>query len=64
MIQEGLANQYVLDELIEIEPSWTKKRVEDAIRAGAKTPSEIAMEAGLDLKQVKASMSMAAKAYS
>jgi DNA processing protein len=64
MIQEGLAKQYVLDELIEIEPSWIEKRVEDAIRAGAKTPSEIAMESGLDLKQVKASMSMAAKTYS
>ena len=61
MIHEGLAKQYVLDELIEIEPSWTKKRVEDAIRAGAKTPSEIAIESGLDLKQVKASTSLAAK---
>ena len=64
MIQEGLAKQHFLDELIEIEPSWIEKRVEDAIRAGAKTPREIAMESGLDLKQVKASMSMAAKTYS
>jgi DNA processing protein len=61
MIQEGLAKQYVLDDPIEIEPSWNKKRVEDALLAGAKTPKEIAMESGLDLKQVKASMSMAAK---
>ena len=64
MIQEGLAKQYVLDEPTEIEPSWTKKRVQDALRAGAKTPSEIAIESGLDLKQVEASMSMAAKTYS
>ena len=64
MIQEGLAKQYVLDERIEIEPSWTKKRIEDALLAGAKTPSEIALESGLDLKHVKASMSMAPKTHS
>lgn len=64
MIQEGLAKQYVLDDPIEIEPSWTKKRVQDALRAGAKTPSEIALESGLGLKQVKAILSVAAKTYS
>ena len=64
MIQEGLAKQYVLDEPIEIEPSWTKKRVEDALRAGAETPTEIAIESGLGLRQVKASMPIAAKTYS
>jgi formiminotetrahydrofolate cyclodeaminase len=53
MIQEGVAKQYVLDDPIQIEPSWTEKRVQDALRAGAKTPSEIAIESGVGLKQVK-----------
>jgi hypothetical protein len=53
MIQQGLAKQYVLDTPIEIEPSWNAKRVEDALRAGAKTPSEIAIESGVSLAMVK-----------
>jgi DNA processing protein len=56
MIQQGLAKQYVLDVPIEIEPSLNTKRVEDALRAGAKTPSEIAIESGLRLNTVKAIM--------
>jgi DNA processing protein len=56
MIQEGVAKQYVLDDPIQIEPSWTEKRVQDALRAGAKTPSEIALESGVGLKQVKSIM--------
>jgi DNA processing protein len=63
MIQEGLAKQYVLDDPIEIESSWTTKRVQDALRAGAKTPSEIATESGINLKQVKSIMPLAAKTY-
>ena len=56
MIQEGVAKQYALDDPIEIEPSWTEKRVQDALRAGAKTPSEIAMESGVGLRQVRSIM--------
>jgi hypothetical protein len=59
-----LAKQYVLDDPIEIEPSRTKKRVQDALRAGAETPSEIALESGLGLRQVRAILSAAAKTYS
>ena len=61
MIQEGVAKQYALDDPIEIEPSWTEKRVQDALRAGAKTPSEIAMESGVGLKQVRSIMLLDAK---
>jgi len=56
MIQQGLAKQYVLAAPIEIEPSLNAKRVEDALRAGAKTPSEIAIESGLRVDTVKAIM--------
>jgi len=60
MIQQGLAKQYVLDVPIEIEPSWNAKRVEDALRTGAKTPSAIAIESGLSVDHVKGIMSIAA----
>lgn len=61
MIKEGVAKQYVLDDPIQIEPSWTEKRVQDALRAGAKTPSEIATESGVGLKQVKSIMLLGGK---
>ncbi len=47
MIQQGLAKQFGLDGYVEIEPDWKTKRIEDAIRNGAKSMGEIALESGL-----------------
>jgi DNA processing protein len=49
MIKEGLAEAWPIQTGIQIEPDWVQKRVFDAIRNGAITDQEIAMESGLSL---------------
>ena len=49
MIREGLAESWQFDPGHRVEPDWTQKRIMDAIRDGARSDQEIAMESGLPL---------------
>lgn len=49
MIKDGLAEPWELDGGIQIEPNWVQKRIMDAIRDGARSNQEIAIESGLSL---------------
>ena len=51
MIAEGLARSYPLTSF-PIELSMNQKRIQDAMRAGARFPDEIAAESGLSLASV------------
>lgn len=52
MIKEGLAMPWQLGKPIEVEPSFRQKRVLDAIRDGAMSLKEIAVESGLAIQEV------------
>jgi len=53
MIQEGLAKAFHLDLRQRFDPEDSRRRVEDAIRNGARTNIEIAAESGLRLQVVE-----------
>lgn len=52
MIREGLAKPWQLGPRIEVEPTYDQKRVLDAIRDGALSVREVAIESGLAMQQV------------
>lgn len=51
MIAEGLASAYSIGHY-PVELTMTQKRIQDAMRAGARFPDEIAAESGLSLANV------------
>jgi predicted Rossmann fold nucleotide-binding protein DprA/Smf involved in DNA uptake len=53
MIKEGLAKPWYLDKPRNVEASSNQKRVEDALREGAKDRAAIASESGLGLEEVR-----------
>ena len=52
MIKEGLAAAWQVGKPISVEPSYDQKRILDAIREGAKSLREIAIESGLAISDV------------
>lgn len=53
MIKEGLAKPWMLNARVEVEESMEAKRVLDAYREGARTPSEISAESGISIAGVQ-----------
>ena len=53
MIKEGLAKTWYLDKHRNVEASANQKRVEDALREGAKDHVSIASESGLGIEEVR-----------
>ncbi|MCF8524735.1 MAG: DNA-protecting protein DprA [Aquiluna sp.] len=53
MIKEGLAKPWYLDKHRNVEASANQKRVEDALREGARDQASIASESGLGIEEVR-----------
>ena len=58
MIAEGLARPYPLTSF-PVELSMNQKRIQDAMRVGARLPDEIAAESGLSLPSVLEELKLA-----
>lgn len=53
MIKEGLAQPWQIDRHRRVEPSYSQKRIQDALREGASDHSSIARESGLSISEVR-----------
>ncbi|MCF8528652.1 MAG: DNA-protecting protein DprA [Aquiluna sp.] len=53
MIKEGLAKPWMLNARVQVEESMDAKRVLDAYRDGARTPSEISAESGIRITDIQ-----------
>jgi DNA processing protein len=58
MIKEGLAKAWQMQEGLQIEPDWCQKRIQDAIRDGAISDQQIAIESGISLQLVTRNLAL------
>lgn len=58
MIKEGLAKAWQMQEGLHIEPDWCQKRIQDAIRDGAISDQQIAIESGISLQLVTRNLAL------